>query len=112
MERSILFTLLTHIATGVALFIGAAGAMWGFITYYSLSFVAALAAAVIGVVPGLFMLLIAEGLYVLLEILKEKRRQTDLLETIAGTKADTLPPSSISQTTPSRGEYDENLPDH
>ncbi len=105
MERANFFTLLTHIATGVALFVAAAGGMWGFITYLHLSFVAALAAAVIGLVPGLFMLLIAEGLYVLLEILKEKRHQTKLLETIAAGKQHTAPP-------PASEEHDENLPDH
>ena len=111
MERSVLFNLLTHIATGVSLFVGAAGAMWGFITYLPLSFVAAVAAAVIGLVPGLFMLLIAEGLYVLLEILKEKRRQSELLEKIAATHT-TPSPSSIPEVTPAKGASDENLPDH
>lgn len=112
MERSTFFTLLTHIATGVALFIGAAGAMWGFITYYHLSFIASLAAAVIGLVPGLFMLLIAEGLYVLLEILKEKRRQSELLEKIAAGQQSAPSPSSITQTTQSGEETNEILPDH
>lgn len=82
MKRSNLYTLLSHVASGVAIFVAAGGAMWGFITYYQLSFIAASAAAVIGLVPGLFMLLFAEGFYLLLEILQEKRRQTDLLTKI------------------------------
>jgi len=111
MERQVLFALLTHIATGVALFVATAGAMWGFITYLPLSFVAAVAAAVIGLVPGLFMLLIAEGLYVLLEILKEKRRQSELLEKIAASQASPSP-ASIPEVTLSKGASDEILPDH
>lgn len=105
MERNTFFTLLTHIATGVALFVAAAGGMWAFFTYLHISIPAALAAAVIGIVPGLFMLLIAEGLYVLLEILKEKRRQSELLERIATQTGHKEP--SLPQGTP-----DENLPDH
>ena len=105
MKRSNLYTLLSHVASGVALFVGAAGAMWGFITYYSLSFIAALAAAVIGVVPGLFMLLIAEGLFVLLEILKEKQRQSELL-------ADIAEELRKNSTPPSGNGADEIVSDH
>ena len=82
MQRFNLYTLLTQVASGIALFVASAGAMWAFITYYHFSLVGAIAAAVIGLVPGLFMLLITEGLYVLLQILKEKRHQSKLLSDI------------------------------
>lgn len=104
-KRTDFYILLSHVASGVALFVAAGGAMWGFITYYQLSFIAASAAAVIGLVPGLFMLLIAEGFYVLLEMLQEKKHQSDLLERIE---------TQLRQgnTSPSGDGSDEIVSDH
>lgn len=102
MNRINLYILLSHIATGVALFVGASGAVWAFFTYIKFSFVAALAAAVIGVVPGLFMLIISEALHVLILTLQEKQKQTQLLASIARNTA----------PAPQGKSDDENLSDH
>jgi len=102
MNRLSFYTLLSHIATGVALFVGISGAAWAFFTYLKFSFITAIAAAIIGLVPGLFMLLISEGLFVLIQILREKQKQTILL-------------TSIDKKTASPAETagdDENLSDH
>lgn len=105
MNRHLFYTLLSHIATGVSLFVGIGGAAWAFFTYLKFSLITAVAAAIIGLVPGLFMLLISEGLFVLLRILSEKEKQTELLISIDN-KLGTNTSSS-----PAEGG-DENLPDH
>lgn len=83
MSRTDLYALISHVATGVALFVAAAGGMWGFIYYSPYSFLSGVAAAVIGLIPGVFLLLIAEGFFVLLKIFKEKQQQTSLLQEIS-----------------------------
>jgi len=70
------------VASGVALFVSASGAAWGFFTYFHVSFFSALSAGIIGIVPGVFLLIISEALFVLLEILKEKKEHTKLLTSI------------------------------
>ncbi len=82
MTRTDLYALLSHVATGVSLFVTAAGAMWAFIVYLPLSFLSAVAAAVVGMVPGIFLLLIAEGFFILTKIHREKQTQTELLRDI------------------------------
>lgn len=82
MKRIDFYRLISHIASGIALFISAGGAVWGFFTYFSTSLFAAFAAAAVGIVPGIFLLLISEGFFLLSEILNEKKEQTKLLESI------------------------------
>jgi hypothetical protein len=101
MKRINFYALLSHVGTGVSIFVGIGGAMWGFMMYLHYSFLTALAAAVIGLVPGLFMLIVTEALFVLLELLKENREQTRLLRDIAA-----------SNSRNKQGEQPEILSDH
>jgi len=109
MKRINFYTLLSHVGTGVSIFVGIGGAMWGFLMYLQYSFLTALAAAVIGLVPGLFMLIITEALFVLLEILKESRKQTLLLLQMTTVLT---PNTADSDPAPMHGDDPEILSDH
>ena len=58
------------------------GASVGFIMYSKYSILSGIAASFIAMVPGIIFLLFSEGFFLLLEILKEKKKQTKILESI------------------------------
>ncbi|MDQ1340738.1 MAG: hypothetical protein QG567_1896 [Campylobacterota bacterium] len=82
MKQVNFYIVLSHIASGVALFVSVAGAIWGFLAYSDQSFASGVVIAVAAAAPGVFLLIISEGFFILSEILKEKKAQTKILESI------------------------------
>ena len=82
MKNFNLFSFLSHVTSGISIFLIFGGATAGFIIYSKYSFISGIAASFIAMVPGVIFLLFSEGFFIILEILKEKKKQTKILESI------------------------------
>ena len=73
------FSFLSQVTSGISLFLILSGAVAGFVIYIKYSLLSAIAAAFIGTVPGIVFLIFSEGFFILLELLKESKKQTKIL---------------------------------
>ena len=69
--------------SGIALFISVSGGFIGFYLYSHISFLTGVSAGFIGIIPGVFFFIIFEGFSILVQILKENKKQTELLAKIS-----------------------------
>ena len=79
---------------GVAWALVVIGAFYTFYTYYQISFFYAVVMTFFGALPGLFFVLVLEYMISGIERLEELRKQTALLEQIAGERQNGLNPPS------------------
>jgi hypothetical protein len=86
--RSTLFELIVNIALGAAWVAALGGAYLAFGYASPHGFLAAFSAAVLGLLPGLVVVAVLETINLLIEIHKEQRKQTKILESLqAGASA-------------------------
>jgi hypothetical protein len=79
-KRVKFFYFLSYIATGFSVFIILAGGVSSFLHFYSVSLLSAITATILSLFPGIFLLLISEGFYLLLSNYIQNQKQKDVLE--------------------------------
>lgn len=80
--RSTLFELIVNIALGAAWVAALGGAYLAFIYVSPYGLLAGISAAVLGLLPGMVVVAVLETINLLIEIHKEQRKQTKLLESL------------------------------
>ena len=73
------FHILCHIATGVSLVVAFFGGFLLFYKFFYASFFVAFSAFIIGMVPGFFLMLFAEGLFYIYRHYKAQEKTNELL---------------------------------
>ena len=81
-KRVKFFYFLSYVATGFSVFVMIAGGVSSFLHFYPISLVSAITAMILSLFPGVFLLLISEGYYILLNNYIQNQKQKTILEQI------------------------------